>query len=40
MHNSRITHKLNMGVGEKKTYQKKEGKFTNKKAKSQQIQQE
>ncbi len=36
----RITHKSNRGVGEKKTYQKKERKSTNKKAKTEQIQQE
>jgi hypothetical protein len=39
-YNNRITHKLNIGVGEKKTYQKKERKSTNKKAKTEQIQQE
>ncbi len=39
-YNKRITHKLNMGVGEKKTHQKKERKSTNKKAKTEQIQQE
>jgi hypothetical protein len=39
-YNNRITHKLNIGIGEKKTYQKKERKSTNKKAKTEQIQQE
>jgi hypothetical protein len=39
-YNNRITHRLNIGFGEKKTYQKKKRKSTNKNAKTEQIQQE